>query len=130
MSELTQCNHCSLIGIRRRAKQSGKKVTLLTDARWGMGGVNVYVHPKDVNVRLLDGGDREREGGAVNVHVDVDILPRYGAVGDRGQTKFDEKRVLVESLLTRDGEHDEAKRTASGCNWQARSGPWPRGKTD
>jgi hypothetical protein len=42
MSEYTQCNHCTMQGIERRAKLAGKKVTVLADARWGMGGVNVY----------------------------------------------------------------------------------------
>ena len=57
MSERTSCNHCSLLGIRRRAKQQGKGVTILDDARWGMGGVNVYVHPKEINVRKMEGGE-------------------------------------------------------------------------
>lgn len=61
MSELTQCNFCRLQGIRERAKSSGEKVTVLNDARWGLGGVNVYVHPKSVNIRKLgeEGSDRK-----------------------------------------------------------------------
>jgi hypothetical protein len=57
MSELTQCNYCSLRRIRRDAKREKKRVTILSDARWGMGGVNVYVHPRDVNVSRLRGGE-------------------------------------------------------------------------
>jgi len=57
MSELTQCNYCSMSRIRRDAKAEKKKVTVLADARWGMGGVNVYVHPCDVNIRKLEGGE-------------------------------------------------------------------------
>jgi hypothetical protein len=53
MSELTQCNFCRLKGIKERAKKSGEKVTTLK-ANWGLGGMNVYVHPKDVNIRKLD----------------------------------------------------------------------------
>jgi hypothetical protein len=51
MSELTTCNHCKLQRIRRDARAEGKRVVLET-SRWGMGGVEVYVHPKAVNWRL------------------------------------------------------------------------------
>jgi len=57
MSELTQCNCCTLRSIKRNAKAKGMKVTILQDAKWGMGGCNVYVHPKEVNVRKLPGGE-------------------------------------------------------------------------
>ena len=57
MSELTSCNYCSLCQIKRQAKAQGKKVTVLCDADWGAGGFNVYVHPKDVNIRKLDGSE-------------------------------------------------------------------------
>ena len=57
MSELTRCNFCSLEQIKREAKKKGQRVTVLPDARWGMGGVNVYVHPKHVNVRVMEGGE-------------------------------------------------------------------------
>ena len=58
MSELTPCNHCSLKGIRARVKAAGKKkVTVLQDAIWGMGGHNVYVHSKDVDISKLKGGE-------------------------------------------------------------------------
>jgi hypothetical protein len=62
MSELTRCNYCSLEQIKRDAKAEGKSVTVLSDAKWGMGGLNVYVHPKTVDVRALKGGeDGERK---------------------------------------------------------------------
>lgn len=57
MSELTRCNYCSLEAIKRKAKHDKQRVTILNDARWGMGGVNVYVHPKDVSVRTIEGGE-------------------------------------------------------------------------
>ena len=57
MSELTQCNYCSLRHIKADAQRRGKKVTILSDARWGMGGVNVYVHPKGVVIAKLEGGE-------------------------------------------------------------------------
>ena len=53
----TQCNYCSLKAIRREAKAKGKKVTVLNDAKWGMGGFNIYVHPPDINIRKLTGGE-------------------------------------------------------------------------
>lgn len=54
---MTSCNHCNLLRIRREAKQQRKRVTVLADAKWGLGGVNVYVHPKEVNVRTMEGGE-------------------------------------------------------------------------
>jgi hypothetical protein len=58
MSELTPCNFCSLIRIRKKAAQEHLKVTILRDANWGMGGVNVYKHPPEINIRELPGGER------------------------------------------------------------------------
>lgn len=57
MSELTSCNHCNLRRIKDDAKKQRERVTVIADAHWGMGGVNVYVHPKDVNVRSMKGGE-------------------------------------------------------------------------
>ena len=57
MSELTSCNFCNLGRIRRDAKVKGMKVTILNDASWGMGGSNVYVHPKEIKIEKLDGGE-------------------------------------------------------------------------
>jgi len=55
------CNYCSFQKIKSRAKADKKKVTVLRDARWGMGGVNIYVHPPKVDVsKLSDGEDGER----------------------------------------------------------------------
>jgi len=42
MSELTQCNHCSLLDIRARAQSKGYDVTLSNED----SGVTVYVHPR------------------------------------------------------------------------------------
>ncbi len=57
MGEFTSCNYCKLQGIKRRAKEDGLTVTVLGDANWGMGGENVYVHPKDINISQLAGGE-------------------------------------------------------------------------
>jgi len=46
MSELTQCNYCSLQRIRARAKREGKVVTLIP----GGIGVDVFVHPEYVGL--------------------------------------------------------------------------------
>lgn len=54
---MSQCNYCSFQDYKSRAKKKGEKVTVLADAEWGMGGVNVYSHPKDVNIRKLSGGE-------------------------------------------------------------------------
>lgn len=62
MSELTSCNYCNLKRIKRAAKAKDYKVTILYDAKWGMGGANVYTHPKYVNIAGLEGGeDGERK---------------------------------------------------------------------
>jgi len=50
MSELTQCNYCSLREIRARAKKEGNRVTLLTG--WS-GGTDVFVHPPSVTRKEL-----------------------------------------------------------------------------
>lgn len=47
MSELTQCNFCSLQEVRRRAKKDGMRVTLRPG--WD-GGTDVFVHPKNVTI--------------------------------------------------------------------------------
>ena len=57
MSELTSCNYCNLNRIRRNAKAKGMNVTILSDACWGMGGENVYVHPKEIKIAKLPGGE-------------------------------------------------------------------------
>ena len=51
------CNHCSLKRIRQTAKQNGMKVTVLSDAKWGMGGQNIYVHPRSINISKLPGDE-------------------------------------------------------------------------
>lgn len=57
MSSLTQCNLCSLNRIKVLAKEKGLRVTVLADAEWGMGGLNVYVHPQGVKIATLPGGE-------------------------------------------------------------------------
>lgn len=57
MSELTTCNYCNLKRIRRNAKAKGMKVTILRDAHWGMGGENIYVHPREIKIAEFPGGE-------------------------------------------------------------------------
>ena len=47
MSELTQCNYCSLQEVRSQAKRDGLKVSLRPG--W-YGGTDIFVHPKDVKI--------------------------------------------------------------------------------
>jgi hypothetical protein len=54
---MTRCNYCILKVIKSRAEKGGLKVTTLSDATWGMGGVNVYVHPEKVDIKALAGGE-------------------------------------------------------------------------
>ncbi len=43
MSELTQCNYCSLQQYEREAKKKNMKVHLITNKH---GGIDVYITPK------------------------------------------------------------------------------------
>lgn len=60
MSELTQCNSCSLKGIKSDARKKGAKVTILNDGDFGLGGVNVYTHPKEIKIAKLSKSAREK----------------------------------------------------------------------
>jgi len=57
MSDLTPYNKDTLTRIKHDAKQKGLAVTVLHDAKWGMGGMNVYVHPKNVSIKDIPGGE-------------------------------------------------------------------------
>jgi hypothetical protein len=52
MSELTQCNFCHLEDIKARAWRDKQKVTLVPSSH-ELKGLDVYVHPKDINIHLL-----------------------------------------------------------------------------
>jgi hypothetical protein len=52
MSELTQCNYCSLRQIRKQAKSDGMKVTIRVG--WN-GGKDIYVHPKEIVIPNVNG---------------------------------------------------------------------------
>jgi len=43
---MSQCNYCTLEGIRERAKMKGQTVTVKSDD-FGMRGVSAYVHEPD-----------------------------------------------------------------------------------
>ena len=68
MSELTQCNYCSLQEIRAKAKHDKMKVTLMpgrtfgvsSDGSGGIRGIDVYVHPRTVDVRAMTPAQREK----------------------------------------------------------------------
>lgn len=59
MSELTRCNYCSMNIYKKRAKDKGYKLTVLKagSESLGLGGVNVYMHPKDVKIDTDDKRD-------------------------------------------------------------------------
>lgn len=54
------CNHCHYQNIKDKARVEKNKVSVLHDAKWGMGGVNVYVHPKNININELPGGEDDK----------------------------------------------------------------------
>ena len=53
MSELTMCNHCSMLGLERRAKVEGRKLVMAKAPPmvpgWG-AGTAVYKLPKGMTV--------------------------------------------------------------------------------
>ena len=53
------CNYCRLNRIKKDA-ENGLKVTILSDAVWGLGGKNVYVHPKEIKISSLSDGERSK----------------------------------------------------------------------
>lgn len=57
MSERTLCNYCTLRKIKQDAKEKGTKVTILDDAKWGMGGFNIYVHNRKLKISDIPGGE-------------------------------------------------------------------------
>jgi len=63
MSDMTSCNYCTLLRIKARAKKEGKIVTILPDTSSLLGGLNVYVHPKEVKIKDLAEIARETYGG-------------------------------------------------------------------
>lgn len=54
---VAECNHCVLKRIKHQARKDGLQVTVLADAKWGLDGVNVYVHPSGVKIDALRGGE-------------------------------------------------------------------------
>ena len=63
MSELTQCNYCSLLEVKARAKHENKSVTLIAGSRHSVGlpnGIDVYVHPRGLNVRGMSRSARQK----------------------------------------------------------------------
>lgn len=54
---MSENNYDTFQRIKERAKTNGLKVTKLYDAHWGMGGVNVYVHPKEIDILKLSGDE-------------------------------------------------------------------------
>ncbi len=57
MSSLTSCNYCTLRALRKKYKGTGTRVLVRNNAKWGMGGVNVYALLRGVLVP--DGGIEE-----------------------------------------------------------------------
>lgn len=47
------CNLCSLQSIKQRARKAGEKITVIPSNF--LDGVDIYVHPKNVNIRKLIG---------------------------------------------------------------------------
>lgn len=49
MSDLTMCNKCSLVWLRKQAKKEKQLVRIIPSKRsLGLGGVDVYIVPRDI----------------------------------------------------------------------------------
>ena len=59
MSELTTCNYCNLKRMEEDAKAEGNKVTLIP-SKSKMGGSEVYVHPRSINIKKFNRGQLQR----------------------------------------------------------------------
>lgn len=59
MSELTKCNFCDLQRIKASAKKNRLKVTMLESTLCSMGGIDVFVHPKNIEIIRLSQKARE-----------------------------------------------------------------------
>ena len=57
---MSECNFCKLRRYKREARKRGRKITVLPDADWGMGGVNVYEHIKIIDIKKISGGEGGR----------------------------------------------------------------------
>lgn len=59
MSELTTCNYCNLERLRREAIQTKKRITMVP-ATWGMGGFEIYMHPRSVEIKKCTKEEKKR----------------------------------------------------------------------
>jgi len=59
MSDLTRCNYCNLKSIKRRAKSKGLVVTKRS-GDFGLGGMDVFVHPKEIKICVGDKVQRDK----------------------------------------------------------------------
>ena len=58
MSELTQCNYCSMKDIKREAKGKGHRV-VTREGTGQLGGINVYILPPGVEMAKVIKDDDE-----------------------------------------------------------------------
>ena len=58
---MTICNYCTLKEIKANAKKMNNKVTVLQSNFFEMGGgFDVYSHPKNIKIKEITGGEREK----------------------------------------------------------------------
>lgn len=59
MSELTICNCCNLARMRREAIRKKKRVTVVPST-FTMGGFEVYMHPRSVQIKQCTEEEKKR----------------------------------------------------------------------
>lgn len=60
MSELTTCNYCNLKAIKADARKRKQYVTLLGLPHAKLGGIEIYVHPREVTISVVAGKDQRK----------------------------------------------------------------------
>ncbi len=64
---MSRCNLCRIVEDRKRAKLKGEVITLVP-AKWGMGGLNVFMHPKGVKkAELTDESEKYSIGWVMEI---------------------------------------------------------------
>jgi len=50
---MSECNLCSINRLKNKAKKENKILTMIPGT-WGMGGMELYIHPKGIDKKLLN----------------------------------------------------------------------------
>ena len=54
MEVILRCNFCTLKKIKSNAEEIGLSATLIKSTSSGLGGIDVFIHPKNVTIESLE----------------------------------------------------------------------------